>query len=92
MFFWQYCVDVLLQEAIIQILLWRLGKRTAIELVSDEEEVKLRETGALVVAAKDFVIQIAALRKNAEAKLREKQAAMPIIGGTMSRPKKAVLR
>ena len=37
----QYCNNVLLQEAVLQLLLWRTGQRTALGLLEPEEEARL---------------------------------------------------
>ena len=37
----QYCNNILLQEAILQLLLWRTGQRTALGLLDPEEEERL---------------------------------------------------
>ncbi|KAI0069834.1 hypothetical protein K474DRAFT_1670646 [Panus rudis PR-1116 ss-1] len=40
-----YCTNILLPEAVFQILLWRSGLRQSYELLSDGEEERLRELG-----------------------------------------------
>ncbi|KAF8810728.1 Aldedh-domain-containing protein [Phlegmacium glaucopus] len=47
----EYCLNVLLPEAVRQILLWRSGKCTSIELLSSAEEEELYQEGQEDVAA-----------------------------------------
>lgn len=59
----KYCTDVLLPEAIIQLLLWRSGERTNLYPVSDEEEDRLYEIGRSKTEYIDFVLSILQLRE-----------------------------
>ena len=59
----QYCSDVLLLEAIRQILLWRTGARTSAELLSPQEEQCLFEKGEVLLRETDWVFDIMRLRK-----------------------------
>lgn len=82
----QYCADVLLQEVIIQILLWRLRKRASVELGSPEAETELRESGARIAAEKDIVLEVMGMRTLAEEKMK-RGISRKKVGGTESRPK-----
>ena len=88
--FLQYCADVLLQEALIQILLWRTGRRTSLALGSDKEETELREIGEAIAHDKGIVASVMGLRDLAGSKLRRQKEALEenkeLIGGTASRP------
>ncbi|KAF5373738.1 hypothetical protein D9758_000910 [Tetrapyrgos nigripes] len=64
-----YCTDVLLPETVIQLLLWRNGKRTSIELLSDEEENALHERGLELARETDWVFDIMRMRAMHEKRL-----------------------
>lgn len=59
----QYCSDILLLEAIRQILLWRTGARTSAELLSPEEEWGLYEKGEELLHETDWVFDIMRFRE-----------------------------
>ncbi|KAJ3875103.1 hypothetical protein F5051DRAFT_71081 [Lentinula edodes] len=69
-----YCLNVLLPEAVLQLLLWRNGHRTSVELLSDFEEAKLHEKAEKLAEETDWVFDIVRLR---EMKVRQlkRQAA-----------------
>ena len=54
---------MLLPEAILQILLWRTGHRTSMELLSDKEEMELHEKGEELLRERDWVNDVVRLRK-----------------------------
>ncbi|KAF9469412.1 hypothetical protein BDZ94DRAFT_1303884 [Collybia nuda] len=57
-----YCLNVLLPEAILQILLWRAGLRTSIELLSESEENELHDQGDVLINERDWVYDVIRLR------------------------------
>jgi hypothetical protein len=82
-------LNVLLPELVIQIILWRLGKRTSLALLSPEEEAELHELGAQERRKTDWVFDVRRLREKKEVELRNRET---VVGGTTSRPKKALRR
>ncbi|KAL1944776.1 hypothetical protein VTO73DRAFT_3206 [Trametes versicolor] len=85
-----YCNNVLLQEAILQLLLWRTGQRTALGLLSPAEERRLHDLAMEEGEKTNWVHDIIRLRQAAEqsmlpthaAKGKEKaKAAEPAPGG-----------
>lgn len=96
----QYCMSVLAPEAIIQILLWRKGKRTTMELLSEDEEKELHKAGDKLRDETDWVRDImrmyAACRRNidkAEKKGGDGAAVEEDLqvgtSGTRSRPRRS---
>ncbi|KAG2154081.1 hypothetical protein DEU56DRAFT_952149, partial [Suillus clintonianus] len=92
-----YCVNILLPEAIQQLLLWRSGARTSAALLSHAEEERLHEHGAAKAQETDWVFDLLRLRE-AQARLwsvdlkskgKEKDKGGEVRGGTRSRPRKA---
>ncbi|KAH9852727.1 hypothetical protein C2E23DRAFT_756315 [Lenzites betulinus] len=61
-----YCDNVLLREAILQLLLWRTGQRTVLGLLSPEEEERLHELALEEGEKTDWVHDIIRLRQAAE--------------------------
>ncbi|KAF8808984.1 hypothetical protein BYT27DRAFT_7254873 [Phlegmacium glaucopus] len=59
----EYCLNVLLPEAVRQILLWRSGKRTSIELLSSAEEEELYQEGQTLLNETDWVFDILRYRQ-----------------------------
>ena len=52
----QYCTNILVPEAILQILLWRNGDRSSTAVCSVEEEKRLHRTGlALIQQNSDWI-------------------------------------
>ena len=45
----QYCTNILVPEAILQILLWRNGDRSSATVCSAEEEERLHRIGSILV-------------------------------------------
>ena len=45
----QYCTNILVPEAILQILLWRSGERSTTAVCSVEEEERLHHIGLVLV-------------------------------------------
>lgn len=45
----QYCTNILVPEAILQILLWRNGDRSSATVCSVEEEERLHRVGSVLV-------------------------------------------
>lgn len=94
-----YCVNILLPEAIQQLLLWRSGERTTATLLSHSEEERLHERGSAKAQETDWVFDLLRLRE-AQARLRgvdlnakgkEKDKGGDAKGGTRSRPRKAIV-
>ncbi|KAI0636580.1 hypothetical protein C8Q77DRAFT_1215574 [Trametes polyzona] len=61
-----YCDNVLLQEAILQMLLWRTGQRKALGLLSPEEEERLHAAALEEGEKTNWVHDIIRLRQAAE--------------------------
>ncbi|KAJ7735294.1 hypothetical protein DFH07DRAFT_944577 [Mycena maculata] len=80
-----YCLNVLLPQLIIQILLWRTGQRRSVALLTPARESDLNERGRREKARTDWVFDVKRLRAQKE---RELQKSETIVGGTTSRPKK----
>ncbi|KAL5511350.1 hypothetical protein ACEPAH_4566 [Sanghuangporus vaninii] len=85
-----FCTDVLLKEAVIQLLLWRAGRRRSIDLLSETEELLLHESGSNLAGEFDIAHTVQDLRAKKEKFLSTRlQSKQPIhAGGTRSRPKK----
>jgi hypothetical protein len=87
----QYCTNILVPEAVIQILLWRAGKRTTVAVASDEEEEGLHKQGLELAHKLDWVNEIMQLRRttgrSGNAQVVNKSVEMKIVGGTSTRPK-----
>jgi hypothetical protein len=84
----QYCSNVLLPEAIMQLLLWRSGERKSLDLLSPEEEHRMHEIAAVKAQETDWVHDVMRLR---DATLRSQKRAAPATAkdaptGTRSRP------
>ncbi len=62
----QYCNNVLLQEAILQLLLWRTGQRTALGLLDPEEEERLHTRAMEEGEKTDWVHDIIRMRQAME--------------------------
>ena len=86
---------MLLYEAVLQLILWRTGKRTSLELLSEIEEQALHETAHHMALQTDWVRDVARMR-DSKVRLLKKQAikenvkSTNIVGGTRSRPKTVV--
>ncbi|THU81503.1 hypothetical protein K435DRAFT_472040 [Dendrothele bispora CBS 962.96] len=84
-----YCTDVLLPVAVLQILLWRNGDRTSIELLSDNEEKELHELGSKLVKETDWVFDIMRMRSMHEKRLAKAQTKQ-VEGSSSLRLKRSV--
>ena len=62
----QYCNNVLLQEAILQLLLWRTGHRRTIGLLSPNEEQRLHDIAMKEGEKTNWVHDIIRLRQAVE--------------------------
>ncbi|KAF5377048.1 hypothetical protein D9757_007700 [Collybiopsis confluens] len=63
-----YCLNVLLPEAVLQLLLWRNRHRTSVELLSDTAEADLHATAERLARETDWVFDVVRLR---EVKVRQ---------------------
>ncbi|KAJ7481118.1 hypothetical protein B0H11DRAFT_2024308 [Mycena galericulata] len=80
-----YCLNVLLPQLIIQILLWRTGKRRSVALLSPKREKELNRQGQEERRKTDWVFDVKRLRAQKEKELARSET---VVGGTASRPKK----
>jgi len=71
----EYCSNVLLPEAIIQLMLWRWEKRSTLEPEDSNEEVNLHKLGFEKAEETDWVHDVLRLRQ-AKSKSRLKKASM----------------
>ena len=62
----QYCNNILLQEAILQILLWRTGQRKALGLLEPQEEERLHARAMEEGEKTNWVHDILRLRQAVE--------------------------
>ncbi|EPQ57786.1 hypothetical protein GLOTRDRAFT_136657 [Gloeophyllum trabeum ATCC 11539] len=87
----EYCSNVLLPEAIIQLLLWRWEKRTTLEPLEDsEEETRLYKVGLEKAEETDWVHDVLRLREAKSKRLKKApQSNGNNTGGTRSRPRRA---
>jgi hypothetical protein len=81
----QYCLNILLPEAVRQILLWRSGKRTSMQLLSSAEEEDLYQEGQTLLNETDWVFDILRYR---QMKLRMLQSKIP--KGSTSRARRGL--
>ncbi|KAF9075199.1 hypothetical protein BDP27DRAFT_1315668 [Rhodocollybia butyracea] len=70
-----YCLNILLPEAVLQLLLWRNGLRTSIELLSVSEESELHGTAEKLAEETDWVFDVMRLRDTKVRQMQRKQAA-----------------
>ena len=93
----QYCQNILLHEAVLQLLLWRSGERTSLGLLTNAEEQRLHDVAFAKSNESDWVHEILRLRQAAEGKMlpwshndKSKAPAAPpaSAGGTRTRPKR----
>lgn len=88
--FRQYCTNVLAFEAVLQLLLWRVGKRTSTGLLSDEEEEALHQSGLELIGTSDWVNTVLQRRNDKERNVKGKApASSSAAGGTRTRPKRS---
>lgn len=93
-----YCLNILLPEAIKQLLLWKSGERTSAALLSDEEEQRLHDCAMKKASETDWVDDVMRLRE-AQARLwgidLDKAPQEPekkiVPGGTRTRPRRATI-
>jgi hypothetical protein len=87
-------LNVLLPEAILQILLWRSGERKSLDLLDVDEEERLHALGAMKMQETDWVHDVMRLRetKVRVMKKREVRGTPLTSGGTRSRPKRAAMQ
>ncbi|KAG6840972.1 hypothetical protein C0991_002954 [Blastosporella zonata] len=64
-----YCLNVLVPEAMLQILLWRAGERTSLDILDDADEAILYAKGLELLRASDWVNDVMRLRKTAKGQL-----------------------
>jgi len=91
-----YCTDVLLREAVLQLLLWRSRTRTAPELQAPEEEQRLHDIALEQAEETYWVHDIIRLKQAAEGSMLPPSSRKIIsatsssnslrTGGTRSRP------
>ncbi|KAF7322299.1 hypothetical protein HMN09_00007500 [Mycena chlorophos] len=86
---YDYCLNVLLPELLIQIYAWREGKRPALQLLDDATERKVHSFGAVEKAKRDWVFDAVRLRRKKEEELR-RGSLKGELGGT--RPRRMVGR
>ncbi|KAJ6531170.1 hypothetical protein B0H19DRAFT_1040567 [Mycena capillaripes] len=87
-----YCLNVLLPELLIQIQVWRKGQRTSVTLLPEAEEAALHELGSHQMRLTDWVFDVQRMRKLKEEQLQKERSKDTVVGGTVSRPKKALRR
>jgi len=68
----EYCLNILLPEAVRQILLWRSGKRTSMQLLSPAEEEDLYQEGQTLLNETDWVFDILRYRQMKQRMLQSK--------------------
>lgn len=93
----QYCTNILVPEAILQILLWRSGNRSSITVCSVEEEERLHHIGSILVQqSSDWIGDLLRQRDVLGGKGRSKvikggdersKHGLMVDSGTRSRPK-----
>lgn len=79
---------MLVPEAIRQILLWREGKRTSIDLIPKLEEQDLYDQGNILLEWEDWVEKILADRAQAMKSLAKAEEALK--GSSKTRPGKQI--
>ncbi|KAJ6531586.1 hypothetical protein DFH09DRAFT_1326350 [Mycena vulgaris] len=84
-----YCLNVLLPELLTQILLWRTGARTQVALLASEDEERLHKLGEEEKTRSDWVFDVQRLRMQKEREIKKEEV---VVGGTASRPRKALRR
>ncbi|KAI6008077.1 hypothetical protein EDC04DRAFT_2777499 [Pisolithus marmoratus] len=93
-----YCLNILLPEAIKQLLLWKSGERTSAALLSDEEEQRLHDCAVKKASETDWVDDVMRLRE-AQARLwdvdlnkaHQEPEKKIVAGGTRTRPRRATI-
>lgn len=84
-----YCTNILVPEAVFQILLWRAGTRTAMEVLSKQDEEDLHKAGVELSLQADWVNAVMQMRANLLSGKQAKAEPVPmrLVGGTSTRPK-----
>lgn len=85
-----YCQNILLNEAVLQLLLWRCGQRMSLELLPPDEEQRLRNIAVGEAEKTYWVHDIVRMKQHAASKDR-KAAQSPVSlakGGTRLRPRR----
>ncbi|KAI0726694.1 hypothetical protein C8Q72DRAFT_844935 [Fomitopsis betulina] len=93
-----YCQNILLHEAVLQLLLWRSGERTSLGLLGKAEEQRLHDIAFEMSNESDWVHEILRLRQAAEGKMlpwsnndKSKASAPPThASGTRTRLKRGL--
>ncbi|KAH9917457.1 uncharacterized protein B0H18DRAFT_1034780 [Fomitopsis serialis] len=92
-----YCQNILLHEAVLQLLLWRSGERSSVGLLIEEEERRLHDIAFEKANESDWVHEIIRLKQAAEGKLlpwankdkdKASAASPESFGGTRTRSKR----
>ncbi|KAI6028895.1 hypothetical protein F5J12DRAFT_714265, partial [Pisolithus orientalis] len=93
-----YCLNILLPEAIKQLLLWRSGERTSAMLLSDEEEQRLHDCAVKKASETDWVDDVMRLREVQArlwgidlSKVHQEPEKKIVPGGTRTRPRRATI-
>ncbi|KAH8117094.1 hypothetical protein DFH11DRAFT_1151960 [Phellopilus nigrolimitatus] len=83
-----YCTDILLEEAVIQLLLWRSGERLSPFLLADTEEENLHNRGSIKANDFDFVHSVLSIRETMQKRINARHSLKPqsSVKGTRSRP------
>ncbi|KAJ3744772.1 hypothetical protein DFH05DRAFT_1419024 [Lentinula detonsa] len=76
-----YCLNVLLPEAVLQLLLWRNGHRSSVELLSDSEEVELHHKAEKLAEETDWVFDVVRLREIKVRQLKKQASKVGITRG-----------
>ncbi|KAJ3999164.1 hypothetical protein F5050DRAFT_1805302 [Lentinula boryana] len=76
-----YCLNVLLPEAVLQLLLWRNGHRSSVELLSDFEEVELHQKAEKLAEETDWVFDVVRLREIKVRQLKKQASKVGITSG-----------
>jgi hypothetical protein len=93
-----FCVNVLLPEMLIQILLWRSGRRRQIEILDPEEEEALHKKGTELLKERDWVFDILNLRKlrqvprSVDGDLEKRHLAKMLLEGSDGRHTRSQIR
>ena len=88
----QYCNNVLLQEAILQILLWRTGQRKALGLLEPQEEERLHARAMEEGEKTNWVHDISRMRQAMEKTMlpssKQKGKGTHAAGGSRTRTRR----
>ncbi|KIY71041.1 hypothetical protein CYLTODRAFT_441539 [Cylindrobasidium torrendii FP15055 ss-10] len=83
-----FCSNVILKQALKQVLLWRADSRRSAELLSDEKEEQLSEEAEKLLKDTDWVADLLNVRETLATTGNSdlKQLKRTIVGGTKRRP------